>query len=45
MVSQNNNTALLVMDVENGIVSSVAKSKESLTPIQKAVSIAREQNI
>ncbi|MFD3445735.1 isochorismatase family cysteine hydrolase [Microbacteriaceae bacterium 4G12] len=37
--------ALLVMDMQNGIVSRYAENKDLLLPIQKAVASAREHNI
>lgn len=37
--------ALLVMDMQNGIVSRFAESEEVLLPIQKAVASAREHHI
>jgi nicotinamidase-related amidase len=39
------NTALLVMDLQNGIVSRFAQNKEMLLPFQKAVEAARQYNI
>ncbi|QYR23469.1 cysteine hydrolase [Paenibacillus sp. sptzw28] len=39
---QSNHTALLVMDVQNGIVSRFADDPEVLVPLQNAVKAARE---
>ena len=39
------NTALLVMDVQNGIVDRFANNLEALTPFEQAVSAARSANI
>jgi nicotinamidase-related amidase len=38
-------SALLVMDMQNGIVSRFAENKDLLLPVQKAVASAREHNI
>lgn len=40
-----NRPALLVMDVQNGIVSRFAKSEDTLAPFQKAVAAAREAGV
>ncbi|MFP5116042.1 cysteine hydrolase family protein [Bacillaceae bacterium C204] len=45
MQNQNKNTALLVMDLQNGIVSRFAGNAEVLHPFQKAVEAARQNNI
>lgn len=45
MQNQPINTALLVMDLQNGIVSRFAEQSELLLPFQKAVAAARQQNI
>lgn len=45
MKSSSEKAALLVMDVQNGIVSRFAENKELLLPIQKAVASAREHHI
>ena len=39
------NTALLVMDLQNGIVSRYSENQEILSPFQKAVEAARRSNI
>ncbi|MCL6625253.1 MAG: cysteine hydrolase [Alicyclobacillus shizuokensis] len=41
----NRNAALLVMDVQNGIVSRFAENKEVLLPFQRAVEAARQHGI
>jgi nicotinamidase-related amidase len=45
MQNQNNKTALLVMDLQNGIVSRFVENTEVLLPFQKAVEAARQNNI
>jgi nicotinamidase-related amidase len=45
MQKQHTKTALLVMDVQNGIVSRLAQDGEILLPFQKAVSAARQYTI
>ncbi|GAB4074730.1 cysteine hydrolase [Barrientosiimonas marina] len=45
MHSDNEKTALLVMDIENGIVSRYAENGEELSPVQQAVAAARENNM
>lgn len=42
---QNKKTALLVMDLQNGIVSRFAENTEILTPFQKAIEAARQHHI
>jgi nicotinamidase-related amidase len=41
----NKNTALLVMDLQNGIVSRFVQDAEGMAPFQKAVQAARSANI
>jgi nicotinamidase-related amidase len=45
MKNQNGKTALLVMDLQNGIVSRFAENPEVLAPFQKAVEAARQNHI
>jgi nicotinamidase-related amidase len=45
MQNQNKKTALLVMDLQNGIVSRFADNPEVLKPFQKAVEAARQNKI
>lgn len=45
MENQYKKTALLVMDLQNGIVSRFAEKKEVLHPFQKAIEAARQNNI
>jgi nicotinamidase-related amidase len=45
MQNQTNKTALLVMDIQNGIVSRLGESTNVLVPIQKAIEAARQNNI
>jgi nicotinamidase-related amidase len=45
MLKSNGNTALLVMDLQNGIVSRFAENKEIILPFQKAIEAARQNNI
>jgi nicotinamidase-related amidase len=45
MLKSYNKTALLVMDLQNGIVSRFAENGELLLPFQKAVEAARQHNI
>ncbi|NRD79979.1 cysteine hydrolase [Bacillus sp. BRMEA1] len=45
MQKQNKKTALLVMDLQNGIVSRFAENTEMLKPFQKAIEAARENHI
>ncbi|SEO06339.1 isochorismatase family cysteine hydrolase [Paenibacillus sp. OV219] len=45
MATPTGNTALLVMDLQNGIVSRFAQNEEQLLPFQKAVETARKHNI
>lgn len=45
MEKQNGKAALLVMDLQNGIVSRFAENKEVLQPFQKAVEAARQNQI
>lgn len=45
MPNQHNKTALLVMDLQNGIVSRIAENEKILLPFQKAVEAARRHNI
>ncbi|MDR4949724.1 cysteine hydrolase [Neobacillus cucumis] len=45
MQNQNKKTALLVMDLQNGIVSRFGENIEILQPFQKAVEAARQNNI
>lgn len=45
MQNHYNNTALLVMDMQNGIVSRLAKDGKILLPFQKAVEAARRHSI
>lgn len=45
MKNSNGNTALLVMDLQNGIVSRYAEKKDILLPFQKAVEAARQNDI
>ncbi|WML53452.1 isochorismatase family cysteine hydrolase [Neobacillus sp. PS3-12] len=45
MLKSNGNTALLVMDLQNGIVSRFAGNKEIILPFQKAIEAARQNNI
>lgn len=45
MPNQNGKTALLVMDVQNGIVSRLGENPGVLVPFQKAVKAARQNNI
>jgi nicotinamidase-related amidase len=40
-----NNTALLVMDLQNGFVSRFAQNEEVLLPFQKAIEAARQHKI
>ncbi|MGE8204757.1 isochorismatase family cysteine hydrolase [Heyndrickxia sp. NPDC080065] len=45
MQNQHNKTALLVMDLQNGIVSRYGENKEVFQPFQKAIEAARLNNI
>ena len=45
MQNHSEKTALLVMDLQNGIVSRFAEKEEVLVPFQKAVEAARQHNI
>ncbi|MDP4106171.1 MAG: isochorismatase family cysteine hydrolase [Bacillota bacterium] len=45
MQNQNKKTALLVMDLQNGIVSRFGENTEVLHPFYKAVEAARQNNI
>ncbi|MDR3602502.1 MAG: cysteine hydrolase [Desulfosporosinus sp.] len=45
MQNHHNNTALLVMDMQNGIVSRFAEDGKLLLPFQKAVEAARRHSI
>lgn len=45
MDKRTNKTALLVMDVQNGIVSRFTSTEDSLKPMQKAVAVARQEGI
>ncbi|AZN41169.1 cysteine hydrolase family protein [Paenibacillus albus] len=45
MSTPTGNAALLVMDLQNGIVSRFAQNEELLLPFQKAVEAARNNNI
>jgi nicotinamidase-related amidase len=45
MQDHHDKTALLVMDVQNGIVSRFAENEKVLLPFQKAVEAARRHNI
>ncbi|WP_413309836.1 isochorismatase family cysteine hydrolase [Bacillus sp. 1P10SD] len=45
MNNQNGKTALLVMDLQNGIVSRFAENREVLQPFQRAVEAARQNRI
>ena len=45
MQNHHNNTALLVMDMQNGIVSRFAEDGKVLLPFQKAVEAARQHTI
>ena len=45
MQNRNDKTALLVMDLQNGIVSRFSENEEVLLPIQKAVETARRHAI
>ena len=45
MQNHHGKTALLVMDVQNGIVSRFAENGKVLLPFQKAVEAARQHNI
>ncbi|WEG14726.1 cysteine hydrolase [Pullulanibacillus sp. KACC 23026] len=45
MNNSSKKTALLVMDLQNGIVSHFAENKEALLPFQKAIASAREHHI
>jgi nicotinamidase-related amidase len=45
MKNQNGKTALLVMDLQNGIVSRFAENTEILQPFQRAVEAARQNHI
>lgn len=45
MLKSNGNTALLVMDLQNGIVSRFTENKEIILPFQKAIEAARQNNI
>lgn len=45
MTNQTEKKALLVMDIQNGIVSRFAEDNAALAPIQKAVTSAREHHI
>ncbi|MGA9173855.1 MAG: cysteine hydrolase [Thermoactinomyces sp.] len=45
MQNHHDKTALLVMDVQNGIVSRFAENEKVLLPFQKAVEAARRHNI
>lgn len=42
---KNNKTALLVMDLQNGIVSRYGENSDALQPFQKAIEAARQNNI
>ncbi|MGG1674135.1 cysteine hydrolase family protein [Neobacillus sp. NRS-1170] len=45
MQNQNKNSALLVMDLQNGIVSRFAENTDVLHPFQKAIEAARQNQI
>ncbi|MEH7334513.1 isochorismatase family cysteine hydrolase [Neobacillus drentensis] len=45
MQNQYENSALLVMDLQNGIVSRFAKNTDVLQPFQKAIEAARQKDI
>ncbi|MFD2616068.1 isochorismatase family cysteine hydrolase [Terrilactibacillus laevilacticus] len=45
MQNYSDKAALLVMDMQNGIVSRFTENKEALVPVQKALASARENNI
>ncbi|MDN3015635.1 cysteine hydrolase [Paenibacillus sp. BSR1-1] len=45
MQNQNNKSALLVMDLQNGIVSRFAENTDVLQPFQKAIDAARQNDI
>lgn len=45
MQKQTSKTALLVMDIQNAIVSRIGESTNVLVPIRKAVEAARQNNI
>ena len=45
MQNHHENTALLVMDMQNGIVSRFAENGEVLLPFQKALETARRHDI
>lgn len=45
MQNQTEKAALLVMDMQNGIVSRFAENEEALLPVQKAVAQARDNQI
>jgi nicotinamidase-related amidase len=45
MQNQHANTALLVMDLQNGIVSRFAENEAVLLPLQKALETARQHNM
>ncbi|WP_026564934.1 isochorismatase family cysteine hydrolase [Bacillus sp. UNC41MFS5] len=45
MQNQNQKTALLVMDLQNGIVSRFAENTEILKPFQRAIEAARQNHI
>jgi len=45
MRDTNGKTALLVMDLQNGIVSRYAENEKTLLPFQKAVHAARQNGI
>jgi nicotinamidase-related amidase len=45
MPNQNNNVALLLMDVQNAIASRFAENGKALRPFQKALEVARRHDI
>ncbi|WP_182187879.1 cysteine hydrolase family protein [Pectinatus frisingensis] len=45
MEKQYDKTVLLVMDMENGIVTQFIKDKNKLLPVKKAITAARQNNI
>ena len=46
MQNQNNKTALLVMDLQNGIIQHLGENvEEAIIPYQKAIKAARENSI
>lgn len=44
-MKRNENTALLIMDMQNGIVSRYAENEEVIRPVQKALEAARRHNM